>query len=133
MQGRRGHICVGGTGVNPLGTGEAGSLQTLECLSARRGGNAWERPVAAAPFPGPFFGNEQLSVTALQEVLSKQVWLNSGFLLQIQVNDTQSLQHLSVCWGAERSQRLVHRVVLVSVLPFKHLCTSKNTGLCRFQ
>lgn len=87
MQGRRGHICVGGTGVNPLGTGEAVSLQTLECLSAWRGGNAWEPPVAAAPFPGPFFRNEQLSVTALQEVLSKQVWLNSGFLLQIQVND----------------------------------------------
>lgn len=101
------------------------------CQPGREG--AWERAVAAAPFPGTFFRHEQLSGTALQEVLFEQVSLSSGFLLQIQVNDTQSLQHLSWCLRTESSQRSVLWVVLVSVLPFKHLCTLENTGLCRFQ
>lgn len=65
-----------------------------------------QRLGTAAPCPGTFFRNEQLSVAALQEGLSEQVSLNSGFLLQVEVADTQSLQHLSGCLRTKSSQRL---------------------------
>lgn len=96
-------MCVGGTGTNPLGTGEAGSPRPADTgMPVGRELSAWERALATAPCPGTFFRNEQLPVTALQELLSEQVSLNSGFLLQVQVTDTQSLQHLSWCLRTEQ-------------------------------
>lgn len=81
------------------------------------------------PSQGLFLGRNNCQPLHCRRFLMNK----SGFLLQIQVNDTQSPQHLS--WGlrAERSQCLVHWVGLVSALPFKHLCTLRNSGLCRFQ
>lgn len=129
---RRGHTSVGATGANPLGTGEAGSPRAagtgMSCQPSREGGLCPQLLSQA-----PFFRKEQLSGAALQEVLSEQASLNSGFLLQIQVDDTQSPEHLSWCLRAESGQCSVHWVVLVSPLPFKRLCTLKNSGLCEFQ